>query len=570
MTGDPEAPDTDAGSGAEAPEGDARGVIERIAALERTVQRHAERLDDVATDTGTGGVGRRSVLGATGAAGLLALGAGRVAADPQGRIGTADSPARVVHTERLGGGVVGGTVLNDLLGDGLTTETTDTGATLSAGPAANDHVGVVGDFGLEVESVDRFELSGALRAEDLGDGVVELDADDDSIPPAWEDADGDALLEPRETGIEGVAGVDRVESTGSLVVAAEGTEEFYRSGLSLSTGDQQARATLRAAESEGTSGRLTLTQDRLFAEAGGISLTAPQFEGIDSTVDLSGGTVSVDGDLLELVSANLDLGGNELRSGLNLAGNSLFGIAQRSNVTSTELRNRELLADSNRGGSGNFALLFRDGSGTVQYFDADGTVSSARYKQNIRPWSADPYGVLELDAREYEPQRGAEPRGPNRHNTFGFVAEEAAETAPWAVEFVRVTEGNADRFHAEGHEGEWLPDRINYEMLTVAHNEILSDLVADTDALTDRVAELTADDEAAAEDGSAAGEAGEVGIVALREALSEKDERIDELEAEIKEVREENERLRDRLAAVEAQLGLDSAAGDAGRSPADD
>lgn len=73
---------------------------------------------------------------------------------------------------------------------------------------------MVGDFGLEVESVDRFELTGALSAEDRGDGVVTLDADDDAIRPAWEDPDGDALLEPTDGSVEGVSGINRVERSG--------------------------------------------------------------------------------------------------------------------------------------------------------------------------------------------------------------------------------------------------------------------------------------------------------------------------------------------------------------------
>ena len=76
--------------------------------------------DETTTDEGLSTpVSRRGVLTATGALGLLGLGAGSASAS-SGQIGTSSSPLNKLYTDELNGGVTGGTSLTDLAGSGLT------------------------------------------------------------------------------------------------------------------------------------------------------------------------------------------------------------------------------------------------------------------------------------------------------------------------------------------------------------------------------------------------------------------------------------------------------------------
>ena len=100
---------------------------ERIEALraERDVaagDSDASTETDSAADTGditATTTTRRGVLTAGGMLALLGLGTGTASADPRGQIGTSRSPLRVLYTEELNGGVTGGQQLTDLTGSNL-------------------------------------------------------------------------------------------------------------------------------------------------------------------------------------------------------------------------------------------------------------------------------------------------------------------------------------------------------------------------------------------------------------------------------------------------------------------
>ena len=49
-------------------------------------------------------------------------------------------------------------------------------------------------------------------------------------------------------------------------------------------------------------------------------------------------------------------------------------IKTYSNAAATSLRSKEFAIDTNRGGTGTTAWLYRDASGTTHYWDADGTL----------------------------------------------------------------------------------------------------------------------------------------------------------------------------------------------------
>ena len=185
--------------------GGAATLPERIAALERVVRLQADRLNEI-EDGERSRLGRRSLLKAAGVTGLLTVGAGHVSADPQGEVGSSANPLRVLHTEAIGGGVVGGERIDNLLGPGLGTEETGDGIALSASGRGIDVAGV---FGPIAENV---------RTED--DGVVRVDAEDDVIPQPSVADDGAEVVR-RVNALDFGANLSVTESGGDALVAAD-------------------------------------------------------------------------------------------------------------------------------------------------------------------------------------------------------------------------------------------------------------------------------------------------------------------------------------------------------------
>jgi hypothetical protein len=264
-----------------------------------------------------------------------------------------------------------------------------------------------------------------------------------------------------------------------------------------------------------------------------------------NTVDAQGGTVenssgsltlaTSSGNLMLNPSGNVDLSGNNL----DLDGGRFLNLRARDNIP---VYPGEFAIDTDSS-----EILF---NGDDLYSWAADTVSSARYKENIEPWSADPYGALDLEAKEYDllvgPYGGD---GPTQIGEYGFLAEKAEECAPWVVQYAEITEDNKDDLRAsDEHVGEYVPNRIDYDKFTIAHNEILAD---HDEELNDIHADL--DQKQAC-------------IDELEAELQRKDRRIDQLEDETRSLREENEQLRERnaelesrLDRIETHLGIDAA-----------
>ena len=121
-------------------------------------------------------VGRRGVLTATGALGLLGLGAGSASAS-SGQIGTSSSPLNTLYTAELNGGVTGGTSLTNIAGSNL--------------------------------SIDN---SGNLNASGGGGGGKWVDG-----------SSGSSWLEPSESSDTKIEGIDTIKnSAGGLTVFTDG------------------------------------------------------------------------------------------------------------------------------------------------------------------------------------------------------------------------------------------------------------------------------------------------------------------------------------------------------------
>ena len=83
---------------ADTPEDEAVDPMARIEELEQTVAALTKRLLEVESTPQRDSVSRRSLLGLLGAGGLIGLGTGSATADPQGQIGTETDPLRALYT----------------------------------------------------------------------------------------------------------------------------------------------------------------------------------------------------------------------------------------------------------------------------------------------------------------------------------------------------------------------------------------------------------------------------------------------------------------------------------------
>lgn len=124
----------------------------------------------------------------------------------------------------------------------------------------------------------------------------------------------------------------------------------------------------------------------------------------------------------------------------------------------------------------------------------DNTASSARYKENIEPLVTESGAALELEPRSFEYVESGD-------RDVGLIAEDVDEVLPQLV--------------LEDDEGR--PDGVRYDKLGVF-------LIPE--------------------------------IRENRERLADREEESEALRREVEALREENEQLRDRLAAIEADLGL--------------
>lgn len=120
--------------GATTNDSDRTGTEERLERLEAVVDRQQELLEEQRTiidrlrerlddhrkgDRSASRVSRRSLLKAAGLVGLAGYGTGRVAADPQGQVGSSGDPLHALYTQELNGGVTGDRTVTDLTGTGL-------------------------------------------------------------------------------------------------------------------------------------------------------------------------------------------------------------------------------------------------------------------------------------------------------------------------------------------------------------------------------------------------------------------------------------------------------------------
>jgi hypothetical protein len=161
----------------------------------------------------------------------------------------------------------------------------------------------------------------------------------------------------------------------------------------------------------------------------------------------------------------------------------------------------------------------QSGSGTPVEIDSSGLLvkspntSSVRYKTNIEPLDPTPGEVLELEPRSFEYEESGE-------EDVGLLAEEADGRVPELV----------------GYDEEGRPDRIRYDRLAVF-------LLPEIRRNRERIADLETDESRQSE-------------------LERKDDRIEELEAKLREKEQRIDDLETRLAAIEEQVGSAAPADD--------
>ncbi|CCQ35359.1 uncharacterized protein Nmlp_1149 [Natronomonas moolapensis 8.8.11] len=142
--------------------------------------------DETTTDEGLSTpVGRRGVLTATGALGLLGLGAGSASADASGKIGTSSDPLNTLYTDELNGGVTGDTSLTNIAGSGLTIDGSGNLNASGGGGGGKWADGTSGGSWLEpsessdtkiegIDTIQAFSGSGVTINTNGGDRALEL------------------------------------------------------------------------------------------------------------------------------------------------------------------------------------------------------------------------------------------------------------------------------------------------------------------------------------------------------------------------------------------------------------
>ena len=182
--------------------------------------------------------------------------------------------------------------------------------------------------------------------------------------------------------------------------------------------------------------------------------------------------------------------------------------------------------------------------------------SSARYKTNMQPLSADTSRVLDLEPREFEYEETGQ-------EDTGLIAEEVEETLP---ELVHYDEEDRPESVQYDRVGVYLVPEVDenrarlddIENGTTDHERQIANLKADLDAKDDRITDQQ-DRIDTLESGL---DSKDDRIDALEREIERKDDRVETLEDENERLRAENEALRERVAAIEAHVGL----GDAGEA----
>lgn len=180
-----------------------------------------ERIDELErqlADMSGGGVriDRRTALKAGGMAGLLALGAGTVSADPQGHVGTEDQPLEMLYAGALDGPLTGGERVESLVGEGLLVDggklrTVASVATLAVDPIEIDDTHDDATFPVVVTVAE----TAAVETHNL---TVELDVVHPNGTSVYEDSIDVAAL--RDEGVTVTFGADEgTDEVGPLAVA---------------------------------------------------------------------------------------------------------------------------------------------------------------------------------------------------------------------------------------------------------------------------------------------------------------------------------------------------------------
>ena len=259
--------------------------------------------------------------------------------------------------------------------------------------------------------------------------------------------------------------------------------------------------------------------------------------------------------------------GDGLNSATAIAGESVIGTntfhASAENgfrfITGGDSSPRVVtLADDGSSSELTFHSGIPSGSGTAVGIESGTLVagtSSARYKTNIQPLSTDTSRVLDLEPREFEYEETGQ-------EDTGLIAEAVEETLP---ELVHYDEEDRPESVQYDRVGVYLVPEVDenrarlddIENDTTDHEREIANLKADLDARDARIADQqdridTLESRLDSKDDR---------VDALEREIERKDDRVETLEDENEQLRAENEALHERVAAIEAHVGLGDAGG---------
>jgi hypothetical protein len=263
---------------------------ERLDDQQDTIERQRERIAELESENGRDSgdtradpvgesptsVGGGTALKGAGLLGLLGVGVGRAAANPQGQVGTAESPVETVYTETLAGGLTDRSAVETLAGEGLSISG---GALVTDGDSAP--VSVSGSVGDSTTGVSELVFDRNLSVDSGGDGSVTVSATDTNT-------DTDTHTDVSEDGSTVVSDTDDIDFGDNLDVTESG-------------GGATVDADVRGATS--------------WTESGGL-LRAPGYGGIDvDEVRTDALTDRDDGTDPVTLGTDVDLDGNALADG---------------------------------------------------------------------------------------------------------------------------------------------------------------------------------------------------------------------------------------------------------------
>ena len=454
------------------------------------------------SEDSTLGLSRRGMLVGGGLLGLFGLGMGSASADASGQIGTANDPLGKLFVNEIDGAVVdqdGGAdiALTSFVGADLTIDANGNLST-TAGP---DQITVNSNNTIIQENNQNEVFNDASNAVVLGISN-EIDADGAVAIGGTNNAFVAADLGAVKIG--GTAGTMEATGEGSVILAGAGTSHVASGTGSVILGGWSGSYNAAG------SGSVVAGQSTSAEAANSFVIGANCSSKTTAAESFVGGREGEAGGRASFVWAGNNSGNNTI-SDSDVDGKVIFNADGGF----------EILADD----SSPDPLL--DVKGKIQTTEAVATSSSARYKQNIRPFNSADSEVLDIHPKLYELKETGE-------TDVGLIAEEVHEILPEIV------------YYNDNQQ----PEGIHYSRVGMF-------LAPEVSENRDRIEAVEATRDAC-----------ETMIDELEADLSAKDARIADQADRIDQLESENTQLAERFNRLEGQLNAGVAV--TGTPPADD